>query len=291
MNPVTPASVADDSRGIIDPGLLRERLTLNRYPAGPALTGLIDRFWVVSWRLPEGQAHTQQVLTHPCANFSVSPGDGLTPDRPGGYEAVLTGVQKRLSERRLTGTGWAVAAMTTPGGLGAFVTGPAAALTDRAVPLGPALGLDDAVLVERMVAAGLEPERVALLAAGLSELVDRAAPARVAAAREVADVARLAETDRTLRRLDELVAAAGIGTRTLQRMFAEYAGVSPTWVLRRYRLLDAAELVRDGRTVVWAQVAVDLGYSDQAHLVRDFRAAVGTTPAAYAMQQNGTTRS
>jgi AraC-like DNA-binding protein len=57
--------------------------------------------------------------------------------------------------------------------------------------------------------------------------------------------------------------------------------------LRRYRLLEAAETVRDGRPVVWAQVAADLGYSDQAHLVRDFRAAVGTTPAAYAAQQYG----
>ncbi len=65
-------------------------------------------------------------------------------------------------------------------------------------------------------------------------------------------------------------------------MFAEYAGVSPTWVLRRYRLLDAAESVRHGNNVVWAEVAAELGYSDQAHLVRDFSAAIGNTPAAYA---------
>jgi AraC-like DNA-binding protein len=58
-------------------------------------------------------------------------------------------------------------------------------------------------------------------------------------------------------------------------------------VLRRYRLLDVAESVRHGQSVVWAQVAADLGYSDQAHLVRDFRSAVGTTPAAYAAAQHG----
>ena len=109
--------------------------------------------------------------------------------------------------------------------------------------------------------------------------------ARKQAALEVAQVAALAERDRRLRKLDDLATAAGIGARTLQRMFQEYAGISPTWVLRRYRLLDAAETVRYGRPVIWAQVATDLGYSDQAHLVRDFRAAVGTTPAAYAAQQ------
>jgi AraC-like DNA-binding protein len=32
-------------------------------------------------------------------------------------------------------------------------------------------------------------------------------------------------------------------------------------------------------------VAAELGYSDQAHLIREFRAAVGTTPAAYAAAQ------
>jgi AraC-like DNA-binding protein len=54
------------------------------------------------------------------------------------------------------------------------------------------------------------------------------------------------------------------------------------WVIRRYRLLDAAEAVREGAAVSWAEVAADLGYADQAHLIRDFRAAIGQTPGAYA---------
>jgi AraC-like DNA-binding protein len=69
-------------------------------------------------------------------------------------------------------------------------------------------------------------------------------------------------------------------------MFLQYAGVSPTWVLRRYRLLEAAESVREGKPVSWAEIAADLGYADQAHLTRDFRAAIGQTPAAYAESQS-----
>ncbi len=110
-------------------------------------------------------------------------------------------------------------------------------------------------------------------------------PGRAGPARQVAEVARLAETDRSVRRLRDLCAPAGVTQRTLQRLLLQFAGVSPTWVLRRYRLLEVAETVREGSPVAWAQVAADLGYADQAHLITDFRAATGQTPAAYAQAQ------
>jgi AraC-like DNA-binding protein len=281
------ASVESDTRGIIDPGVFRTLATLNRYPPGPDLEGLIAFFWVVEWHLPDGTLHPQQILSHPCANISISPGQADADGRPTPVEAVLTGVHLDLYTRRLSGSGVAVAARTTTGGLGAFVPGPVSEFNDQVVPLGHAFGVDAEQLIADVADAPDESARVAVLAGCLITVLGRAAPERLAAAREVAGIARLAETDRSLRRLDDLAAAAGIGIRTMQRLFAEHAGVSPTTVLRRYRLLEAAEVVRDGRSVVWAQVASELGYSDQAHLVRDFRAAVGTTPAAYAAQQFG----
>lgn len=187
------------------------------------------------------------------------------------------------SARLLAGQGWTVAAMTRPGGLGAFISGSAAELTDRVVPLGQALGTDEAALLRRVTDEPDEAARVALLAAALAEAVH--SERRIPAAR-VAAAARLAEEDRAVRRLADLCDRAGAGPRTLQRMFLQYAGVSPTWVIRRYRLLEAAESVREGRPVSWAEIAAGLGYADQAHLTRDFRAAIGQTPAAYAESQS-----
>jgi AraC-like DNA-binding protein len=278
-----PRPVDRDSRGILDPWLLRQRVSLTRYPAGPALAGLVDRFWAVRWDLPPGVAHEQQVLTHPSANLSIGPPSARPGDsQPRPPQAQLNGVARRLTGRVLTGQGWAVAAMTRPGGLGAFVAGSASGYTDRVVPLGAAIGVDEAALLREVVAGPDEAARVALLAAALEHAVD---PGKVAAATEVADAARLAETNREVRRLTDLCALTGIGQRTLQRMFLQYAGVSPVWVLRRYRLLEAAEAVRGGEPVSWAEVAAELGYADQAHLTRDFRAAIGQTPAAYAGAQ------
>ncbi|MCW2905349.1 MAG: hypothetical protein JWL68_138 [Actinomycetia bacterium] len=284
MSSSGPDPVERDSRGILDPWLLRQRVQLTRYPAGAALEGLIDRFWAVRWDLPPGVAHQQQLLTHPGANVSVGHANGEPGQRqPGPVEARLYGVARGLSARVLVGRGWTVAAMTRPGGLGAFITGSAAEFTDRIVPVGQALGTDEEALLRQVTAEPDEAARVALLAAALEQAVD---PERRLPAAEVAGVARLAEEDRAVRRLGDLCERAGIGARTLQRMFLQYAGVSPTWVLRRYRLLEAAESVREGKPVSWAEIAADLGYADQAHLTRDFRAAIGQTPAAYADSQS-----
>jgi transcriptional regulator GlxA family with amidase domain len=174
--------------------------------------------------------------------------------------------------------GWTVAAMTTPGGLGAFLTGSAADMTGRVVPLGRVFAVDEPELVGQLCRTESEAARVDVLRAALVAAVR---PERAEQARTVAATAALMETDRGLRCLGELAERSGIGTRTLQRLFHDYAGVSPTWVLRRYRLLDVAEAVRTGRRVVWSEVATELGYADQAHLIRDFRAATGGTPAAY----------
>lgn len=287
MSAAGPRPVEHDSRGILGPLLLQRRVELSRYPVGADLDGIIDRFWAVEWELPDGQLHRQQVVTHPCANISVvgAPRGGAAA----GLEACVSGVARDVSTRVLAGSGWAVAAMTTPGGLGALTVGPAAAFTDRVVPIDAAVAaVGDAevgALLATLMSASDQEARVGLLAAAVSSWLAGADPDRVRAAREVAAVARLAETDRSVRRVGELASAVGIGARTVQRLFAEYAGVSPAWVLRRYRLLDAAELVRGGEAVAWAEVAQRLGYADQSHLIRDFRAVVGQTPSAYAAEQ------
>ena len=208
MSSSGPDPVERDSRGILDPWLLRQRVRLSRYPAGPVLDGLVDRFWAVRWDLPPGTAHRQQVLTHPGANVSVGHANGERGQRqPGPVEARLYGVARGLSTRVLVGQGWTVAALMRPGGLGAFVSGSAADFTDRAVPLGQALGTDEAALLRRVTAGPDEAARVALLEAALEHAVN---PERKVPAARVAEVARLAEADRAVRRLGDLCERAGL---------------------------------------------------------------------------------
>lgn len=89
--------------------------------------------------------------------------------------------------------------------------------------------------------------------------------------------------DRTIVRVDQAAAGAGLGVRGLQRLFAGYVGIGPKAVLARYRLHDAAAALDAGADDL-AALAASLGWFDQAHFSRDFRAVVGTTPSAYRAQ-------
>ena len=107
-------------------------------------------------------------------------------------------------------------------------------------------------------------------------------PQRDPLAEHVAALVSRITDDPGLRRVDQLSAEAGMTARSLQRLFADYVGVSPKWVMRRARLHEAAERADSGEPVDWAELAADLGYADQAHLTRDFTVTIGVSPTRYA---------
>ena len=112
-------------------------------------------------------------------------------------------------------------------------------------------------------------------------------PERDWMAEQAADLVSRITADPSLRRVDQLAAASGMTARSLQRLFADYVGVSPKWVMRRARLHEAAERADSGEPVDWALLASDLGYADQAHLTRDFTATLGISPTRYAAPVTG----
>jgi AraC-like DNA-binding protein len=66
----------------------------------------------------------------------------------------------------------------------------------------------------------------------------------------------------------------------LVRCFTRTFGIAPHRYVLARRIDDARHRLLDGEPV--SQVAVDVGFHDQAHLTRHFKRHVGTTPARYA---------
>jgi len=80
-------------------------------------------------------------------------------------------------------------------------------------------------------------------------------------------------------RLDELAAAAGVHPVSLSRAFRRHYGLSPGQLQRRALLNRAATRLRAGQAI--ADVAAQLGFADQSHFTRLFRAEYRCTPAAW----------
>ena len=78
-------------------------------------------------------------------------------------------------------------------------------------------------------------------------------------------------------RVSDLAGIFEMSPRGIQRWFREYVGVTPKWVIQRYRL--TAERVAAGGTANWAELALELGYADQAHFIREFKKLTGRAPA------------
>ncbi|GGP95933.1 helix-turn-helix domain-containing protein [Streptomyces roseolilacinus] len=269
-----------DTRGIVEARELLARVRFRRREPAAPLRPFLEHYWLVDWDLDE--PYTTHVVPHPSVN--------LVFQRHGGKAAwgEVAGIGLELFTRKLEGRGRVCGVQFRPGGFRPFAPHrPVSYWTGRHVPLAeaclgpgrtPGRGGDPATAAAVTAPDG-DDDVVAALDAFLLGLDPRPSPG---AARATALVERV-RGDRTIRRVDRLAALEGVSARSLQRLFAAYVGVSPKWVVLRYRIHEALERAEsDGRTPDWAELAAELGFSDQAHLIRGFTATIGVPPAAYA---------
>jgi AraC-like DNA-binding protein len=259
--------VEEAPRGVLDLRAGRGHFDVTRSRPGPALAELVEHYWTVSWDLRGRDPHTQHTLPHPSVH--------LVAERDhSGIMGVMTG---RFT-RELEGEGRAFGIRFRPAGFHPFLGAPVSTLTDRRVAVAGVFGPEGDRLVAELLAAPGEPQLVAAAEAFL--LARRPGPdPNLTCVNQLVDQIM---TDRDITLVRHVTDRTGIGTRRLQRLFATYAGVSPKWVIRRSRLHEAVERLDQGDHLDLAFLARELGYFDQAHFARDFRAAVGRPPAVYA---------
>lgn len=78
----------------------------------------------------------------------------------------------------------------------------------------------------------------------------------------------------------------GFSERTLERRFRQAIGASPKTFSRVLRLQLALQ-ARQAHGLAWSELAIDAGYFDQAHLIRDARSLFGATPEALTATPSG----
>jgi AraC-like DNA-binding protein len=218
------------------------------------------------------------VLPHPSVHLVFEPAG-----------AAVYGVSRSRYARQLSGTGWALGTKFRPGGFRPFLTGPVSALTDRVLDLRELFGVDGTRLERRCLALPRPADALVPVQAFLRPRL----PAADAGNPDLRLVRQLTDSMATAPpgvRVAEIAARHGVSVRSAQRLFAEYVGVGPKWVLQRYRLHEALAQLHAATDTDWARFALGLGYYDQAHFVRDFRALVGRTPTQYERERREQTR-
>jgi AraC-like DNA-binding protein len=76
----------------------------------------------------------------------------------------------------------------------------------------------------------------------------------------------------------ELAGQAGIGVRQFQREFSARFGASPKLFSRMVRFQNALDTKARSSTKSWTDVAHELGYYDQMHMVHEFKEFTGESP-------------
>jgi AraC-like DNA-binding protein len=255
------------TRGILNPREGQGRFTLERRAPAEDLAELVDRHWCVRWDLRGRPAYEQETLPWPCVNLVIG------THRPG-----VHGVCTRRFVAHLEGAGWVVGAKFRAGCFRPFVRCSMAALADRAAPIDEVFGAEGAELERAVHAARDDAQRIALV----EGLLRARRPADDADALRAASIVELAQRDPSIRRVDDLAERTASTPRGLQRLFREYVGATPKWVIRRFRVHEAAERLAGGAPVDAAVLARECGYFDQSHFIREFKAQIGKTPGQYA---------
>jgi AraC-like DNA-binding protein len=258
---------------VLDPALAAQRFRLARYEPAPDLSPFVENFWIVAWDRRGQEPHVQKTLPYPCVHLVFDPG-----------RTAIFGVMRGAFEYRQEGVGRVLGVRFRAGGFRGVLGGPVAGITDRTIPLSSVYELD-ARTAEASVfgAAGivLGAEGDAGMMQAAEALLRTRMPPVDETAGIVGGIVERIEADRSINRVDELAAQVGLGERALQRLFSDYVGVSPKWVIRRFRLHDAASRLAKDEDVNLTALAQDLGYADQAHFTRDFKAIVGRSPSDY----------
>ena len=75
--------------------------------------------------------------------------------------------------------------------------------------------------------------------------------------------------------------ALGLSPKRFIERFKFEVGMTPKRYCRVLRFQRAIARAHSGGRVDWVQLALERGFSDQAHLIHEFRAFSGLTPTAY----------
>ena len=268
---------APGPRGLLQRNATTPNAGHARLLPAPELRAFIEHFWIVRWDLRGQKPQLAETLPHPSVYW-------ITENRT----STINGVPTKRFSRLLRGKGRVFGVKFRPGGFYPFLRSPVSAFTDAHLTPREAFGAEGSAVGVRLKRLSAEAVHASDAAAADEHMIECVEsfligrlPDRDPQLALVTAIANAVMDTHAITKVDQIVDRFGLSKRALQRLFSQYVGVSPKWMIKRYRLHEAIDRVSAGRAVNWSRLALELGYFDQTHFIKDFRALVGKSPARY----------
>jgi AraC-like DNA-binding protein len=232
----------------------------------PDLRPVIGQALVWREALPAGGRILEHVLPDGAVRLWFDLSD--TADAP-----VVLGPRTDAATVTLQGRMAGLSLMLRPAAARVLLGAPVAAVRAQVIALSDLWGPDARALGEQLAAATSQYRLGETLWHVLRHRLDRAdwrAGERTSATRLATALAR-----------GDAPVVLGLGERRVQQLCAEHLGLTPREHRRLGRWHGLLRHLRELTRPDWAGLALEHGWYDQAHMLRDFRAFAGMTPSQY----------
>jgi AraC-like DNA-binding protein len=254
------------SMGVLNLQNGEKKFQLSRHTPSDDIGFFVKHFWIVSWNLTEEEPYLQNVVPNPCVNLVIE-----------NQRSAIFGPATQKYSYFLQQKGCVFGAKFKPGGFYPFIKRSVSALREQPLSITSVFDVETQHWEESILTQSDERSMV--------EIAERyMRPKLPAQDRRIPMIQRMIERiveDKEITKVDQICEQFDMNKRTLQRLFDQYVGVSPKWVIKLYRIQNAAETMDHHPNQDWLQLSLDLGYYDQSHFIKDFKSIIGKTPDEY----------
>ena len=265
--------------------ILKIDTIFNFYKPKPPLSKFVDSFWLYEGYEPVHK--TERILPTGTLELVIN----LRQDALRFYDAERPENCSRLSGAIVSGAsgrGFAPAEEAfiigvhfKPGGAFPFLGLPAGDLADTHVDLETLWGPSAGRLRERLCEARTSVERFQLLQEALSSRLCHGVEQHYA----VSAALEMFGKNKSGPRVREAAKYLGLSQRRFIQVFKSEVGMKPKLFSRIQRFQQTRTFIQHNPSINWADLAVDLGYFDQSHFIREFLEFSGLSPTDYINRQ------
>jgi len=288
------------SRGVFHLHNSEKNYHLEQFQPNLKLQPFVEQFWHVKWNLRPHQVHTQKNLPQANMHFTFE-----------GNQALVYGPVTSSFTRTLAGDGNIFGIKFHVGAFFPIIKRSTSDFTDRVINLSelfeneaveettaalsfaPNLSLSSKLSSEKSIV-----EKIKIAEHFLQELLfGHTSPFLISDIEQtskqimqVRNIVKLIDSNHTITKVAQLADHTGLSERTLQRLFKSHVGLSPKWLIRKYRIHELLDRLETNiQAIDWQQIILDLDYVDQAHLINDFKSFIGCSPQQYLSEKSNTT--